>query len=828
MQYDPTDSCVYLSLPELCAYAHRHGDLRVRHPRPRPSPTDDRLDAELSDAPAPGKLFHNVTLRDRSRLGGVLFCVSGTADGLLYDPMGGSYVEVTASVYGDVQARALYPDPELLARLCALGYFFCASRELPEVALRLTLTRPGGGGESAVSEQVLPVDRLRELYVGMLEIILPRAQDLCDRQGRVRDLLAQATFPYPTMRGAQEDMIRECYRDLCRGQTLFAQAPTGIGKTISTLYPAIRAIGTGHADKIFYLTAKGSARREALKAARHLLEAGAPLRACSISARETVCPRREGRQSGRDMTALCDPALCPYAKGYYDRIGGVLRGLLSPEGGLYTTATIRRAAEAGMVCPYELSLDLSELCEVIVCDYNYVFSPTAYLRRYFRPEGSAGRYIFLVDEAHGLPDRARDMYSGGLSLTTLQAIQDAIHRYETEGRAAYIFPDEDAPRREELTAGQLDDLIGALSRMKLDPASETEPGADGLRRGATLERGLPVELTDAAETLSRRCARFLRRSHGHPLEPVAEQLAEGLRDYLTAALYYGEGYVTYVETVGEEVAVRLLCLDPAPILRPLLHRGSARVLFSATLTPTAYFADVLGGGDDSVAVSFPSPFPPEHLCVTLADHLSVRWGDRDRACRAVVSYIAAMVSVRRGNYLVYLPSYDYLDKVAERFRRQYPRVDIIVQSRGMTAGEREAFIRSFQPDTRRLHIGFCVLGGAFSEGVDLPGSCLIGTLIVGVGMPGLSDLRNIMREYYDETREGEGLAYAYTYPGMNRVLQAAGRVIRTPTDRGVVVLLDDRWGEEGYRRLLPEHWTDLCAVGDPQSLAERLRRFWEG
>ena len=830
MRYNRESDCVELSAAELCAYAHRRGDLDARRPR-RASAAEEAPGGEI---PAEGEAYRrDVTLRNRSRaeipgVGCVTFSVSGRADGVLYDPNGTSRVELTRTVTGSPQVRAQFPDTETTALLCTLGYFLCAARNLPQVTLRLTYIR-AGGEESAMSEKCMTADRLRELYAAMLEEILPRAADLRDRQGRVRDMLAAAVFPYPAMRGEQESMIRECYRDICRGQTLFAQAPTGIGKTIASLYPAVRALGKGVCDKIFYLTAKGAARREACKAAEHLRAAGAPLRTCVITARESVCLCDAARErQGTDRTACCNPAVCPYARGYYDRIDGVVHRLLESGDGLFTGLSIRTAARTAGVCPYELSLELSGYCELIVCDYNYVFSPTARLRRYFGDDAPAGRYVFLVDEAHNLPDRVRDMYSGGLSSSEIRGIQDSFARCERETREKYLFPEEDVPSHgEELTAASMDDLVGELSRMAGLCAETAVTGADGIRRGAALDRSSPVGLVSAADALSRRCARWLRNNPAHPMAETADALLHTLRGFLTASDYYDRGYVTYVETAGEEVAVQLICLDPAPILRPLLHRAAARVLFSATLTPTEYFADILGGGEDSVQAVFESPFPPENLCVCVADRLSTRYGDRDKTCRAVVSYIAAAVSARAGNYLVYLPSYDYLDKVSGLFRKRYPKVDVAVQTRHMSGAEREAFIASFRPDNPRMHIGFCVLGGSFSEGVDLPGKCLIGAVIVGVGMPGLSSLRNIMREYYDETREGEGYAYAYTYPGMNRVLQAAGRVIRSPEDRGAVVLLDDRYTEERYRRLFPRHWENISAVGDPASLAERLHRFWD-
>jgi Rad3-related DNA helicase len=314
-------------------------------------------------------------------------------------------------------------------------------------------------------------------------------------------------------------------------------------------------------------------------------------------------------------------------------------------------------------------------------------------------------------------------------------------------------------------------------------------------------------------------------------------LATALRSFRTAADYYDRRFATFVEVEGEDVRVKLTCLDPAGILRPILQKAEARVLFSATLTPNDYFADILGGDRDSVLVNFESPFPRDHLCVAVCEEVSTRYDDRDKSCRRIMSYIAATVSAKRGNYMVYFPSYAYLEKVYTLFAKKYPSVKTVVQRPGMTYAEREAFIAAFTPDSEELLVGFCVLGGSFSEGVDLPGRCLIGTVIVGVGIPALSSERNIMKEYYDETRvttdpegggEGEGYAYAYTYPGMNHVLQAAGRVIRRPEDFGVVVLLDDRYAEEPYLHLYPEHWEQISSVGDAPSLYEYLAAFWEG
>ena len=875
MLYNAAEDRVELSVRELCELAHKGGHLDSRvppyhlirraaegrevHEKLRslreagagpghsldgePAPTRLRGSEEtmLPGYVAPKVTYHaEVPLRHVCRMDGVTFSVSGRADGVWYDPMGACVVEEIKSLSGAGESYLRVPREAELSQLMCYGYFIAAAKSLSTVTLRLTYARAGHEEEAVYTDRLMTAEQLAAAYAALLRRALPRAKDLIERETEVRRAAKRAVFPYADVRESQQDMIMECWRDMRAGKTLFAEAPTGIGKTIATLYPAVRCLGEGKCDKIFYLTAKNATRREAFGAVRKLNEAGTPVRACVITARESACLCDTARGGESRLSAYCNPDACPYAKGYYDRVEAVLQELICGGKTLFSGLDIRAAAQKWQVCPYELALDLSELCEIVICDYNYVFSPSVSLRRYFSdgiPHTDGHRYIFLVDEAHNLPDRARDMYSGCLSLSDVTAAQDALQRWETQAGQG-IFPDEDSfdeaqeGRMHPLRASSLDDLWGSLSRMSGACAETMETDAEGVRRGVSLDRSEPVLLCETVRTLSSTCDRWLRRNTGHPLYPTVDQLAAALRAFRTAADHYDRRFATFVEVEGEDVRVRLVCLDPAGILRPILQKAEARVLFSATLTPNDYFADILGGDRDSVLVRFASPFPTDRVCVAVCDGVSTRYEDREQSYRSIVSYIAATVSARRGNYMVYLPSYAYLDKVYTRFRKKYPRIKTVVQKPGMTAAERDAFISSFTPDAKELQIGFCVLGGSFSEGVDLPGRSLIGAVIVGVGIPGLSNERNIMREYYDESRDtgeggGEGYAYAYTYPGMNHVLQAAGRVIRRPEDYGVIVLIDDRYAAEPYLHLYPEHWEQLSAVGDAPSLYEYLSSFWE-
>ena len=840
MYYNRSEDRIELSVRELCALAHRGGSLDTRMPP-----------AHLYDLAREGREVHRklqsnrgdgyyaeVSLKNTCRCGDVSFYVTGRADGVIYDPAGGCIVEEIKTV--SVADRYLrMPRETDLAQLSCYGYFIACAKGLSSVTLRLTYARAGEGEEEGHVDSVVGAERLRDLYVSMLAVILPRAKDLIERETTVRAEAKDALFPYPEMRAEQEDMIRECWRDLRHGQTVFAQAPTGIGKTISTLYPAVRCLGEGRCDKIFYLTAKTSTRREAVGAVERMVAAGTHLRAVVIASRESMCACENARKSGGRLSRHCNPDACPYAKDYYDRAEGVISQLLSESDGVFTPRTVRDAAIRGTVCPYELTLDLSERCEIVIADYNYAFSPTVYLRRYFAdgvPNTEGHEYIFLVDEAHNLADRARDMYGGQIALADVTAAQDALAAFESaerEARRHAVFPDEDHPLTDGgFSAATLDDLVGTLARQGHVCDENAVTDAEGVRRGVSLDRQAPIPLIEAVSAVGKKCDTWLRRHPDHPLYDTVDALSASLSSFRTAGDYYDERFATFTEVEGEDVRVRLVCLDPAGVLAPILSKARAKVLFSATLTPTEYFANILGGGKDSVKVSFESPFDPERLCVSVVDHVSTRYEDRDASVRQVVSYIAATVSAMAGNYMVYLPSYSYLDKVYALFTKKYPKVKTVLQRAGMTAQEREDFIAAFQPDSKKLQIGFCVLGGSFSEGVDLPGNALIGVVVVGVGLPGLSSEGNIVRDYYDEhlggETAGEGYAYAYTYPGMNRVLQAVGRVIRRPEDLGVAVLIDDRYMTVPYLSLYPDHWVNMSAAGDPHSLAEHLRRLWQG
>lgn len=782
MRYDAQTGGVEIALAELCALAfgRNSNEKDVLEPERLTNVSDMRTDAYYPD----------VNLQHTCRYAGVLIKVTGKAQGIGLDQSGVTldYTVRAANLPKESDAFAIPVKQRCLA------YFLASAKELHSVNVRrITVTSKG---ECASAVTTFTITTLSDEYASILSRALPYLENCIEQNRQVKPKAAELAFPYPEIREGQEEFMRECFRDMMHGKRLFIQAPTGIGKTISTLYPAVRAMGKGKFDKIFYLTAKASTRREAFAAVKKLFEAGAPLRTIILSAKEQMCPV----EGCNYRTCKHD---CPRSMSHA-KIMQAISELLTHQNG-YTSTLMKRTAEKYGVCPYELSLDLSEFCSIIICDYNYVYNPTVKLRRYFVEDN--GKYVLLVDEAHNLVDRARDMFSCSLSSCTFDTLQQQI------------------PATEPLQA-QIKQAATVFKIIRQYCHDTIIKDADGNECGYYYSKEPLDDINNKLSKLVVACEKWLKTHTYDALYDSIEIFYTELRAYQTTTELYDAGFVTYLTVKGTEVTIQQLCIDPTHRLEECNSGAESVIMFSATLTPPSYFAQALGGGKDPICVNFPSPFPHENLCVAVADGISTKYQDREKSIKKTASYIAASICGKVGNYMVYFPSYSYMEKVAKAFADRYPDVPILMQKRGMTQEQKEQFLDAFSADNQSMLIGFCVLGGSFSEGVDLPGGRLIGSIIVGVGIPGLSDQRNIIRDYYTD-QNGFGYEYAYVYPGMNNVLQAAGRVIRTDTDRGIVVLLDQRYAEPRYTELFPPHWEGVRFASDAQSLAKIIARFWE-
>lgn len=807
LRYDEERSVVVLSVEELCAWALSGGSLDLRFGGRRGSVTTHRapdaavyrkLQAEAGMLYTPDvSLTHTVTFHDRC------FELHGRVDGLLAtDPLTLDDIRTVGARAFDLPPSPLHDAP---SRCCA--YFLCCKHHTETIRIRSIYVRKTDGKQNCLT-QTHSKEALERFFFDLLERVAYRAEILCERQTVLLPSAAAARFPFSDVRTGQDTLIKACYGKIRAGKRLFAEAPTGIGKTVSTLYPAVRAVGEGYADKIFYLTAKSSARKEAFCTASRIFEAGAHLRTVVLTAREQLCPNEVAKRDLAGVSAHCNPQDCPRAKGFYDRCPSAVCALLSSQSG-YSRSVVERTAEQFGICPYEFQLELSEFCDIIICDYNYVFDPQTYLRRYFSADlETRGRYILLVDEAHNLADRARDMYSASLNSADVTEALDSL--------------DPNDPLRERLNA-----LVVAMHGFRRLCSDTLERNANGVEHGYYLNHGVADEtfchLTAEVRTATEEWLRNVRR--GEAAVASVGKLSAGLQRFGTIAELFDRAFLTFIESEGDRQTIRLICMDPSRVLNVRMQRAYASVLFSATLTPLEYFSDILGGGKGASRLSLPSPFDSRRFYLSAVTGISTRYEDRETSCKKICSVIAAVASAKSGNYIVCFPSYDYMEKVYGLMRKKYPDVTLFCQSRGMSASEKERFLETFAED-RTLRIGFCVLGGSFSEGVDLPGRRLIGAVIVGTGLPGISNERNLLRDYYETTRE-RGYDYAYVYPGMNRVMQAAGRVIRREDDRGVVVLIDDRYADARLQAIFPEHWKHIEYAGNASELAESVRTFWK-
>jgi DNA excision repair protein ERCC-2 len=668
-------------------------------------------------------------------------------------------------------------DPLHWAQAKVYGALLGLTEAKPPDAFELQLTYLElASGKISEFRQIAARAELESFFNGLVVDYLVWAEAQAAWEIRRDGSIAALPFPFPNYRPGQRQLAVAVYRAIRDGKRLLAEAPTGIGKTVSVLYPAIKALGEGKVRKIFYLTARTIGRAIAQGTLTALRGAGLQLRSVTLTARDKIC-FKEGD--------ACEALECPYATAYYDRIKPALRAALDAQA--LDRGALEALARRHGVCPFELSLDAARWADLIICDYNYAFDPGSYLRRFF--DDDPGGYVFLVDEAHNLPDRARDMFSAEISTHGMKEDAETIRPAAPEAA----------------------EMLGAL-RKAID-----EQGA----------AALPEPIQSIAQNFLAAAERTLVQNQPGPAhDRLLERYFEAT-SFLRTAEIEDAGYAKILEP-GLEVrgaarTLRLFCADPSNQLKEPLKRADATIFFSATLSPLDYFGEILGGGQATERLRLQSPFPCENLQVVIHQKIETTLKQRAQSAEAVAKVIAQACAQRMGNYLVFFSSFQYLQDVFEKVR-PLTSAKLLAQSPNMGEREREDFLKSFAREPTETQIGFAVLGGIFGEGIDLAGDRLIGAIIVGVGLPQLCLERDLIAERFS-ARGLEGYDFAYRFPGMNRVLQAAGRVIRTETDRGFVLLIDRRFGEARYRELFPPHWQPVWAR-DEAGVTAALRLFW--
>ncbi len=730
--------------------------------------------------------------------------VEGRADGIITEQ---SVQRVAVTIdeikgtYHDLK-KMKAPVPVHLAQAKCYAYIYATQKKLPDIRVRMTYCHMETEEIRYFHEEYL----YEELQTWFGELMAQYrkwadyqfAWQKC-RQASIKEM----QFPFPYREG-QKELVTYVYQTIYHRRKLFIEAPTGAGKTISTVFPALKAMGEGMCERLFYLTAKTITRTVADDTLSLLRERGLKLKSVILTAKDKICFMEETE---------CNPVSCPYAKGHYDRVNEAMYGLLTHVDN-FTREQIEAYARQYQVCPFELCLDMSLFADAVICDYNYLFDPHVYLRRFFA-EGVRGEYIFLVDEAHNLVERGREMYSALLCKEAFLELKKTVKAYD------------------ERIAKNLDKCNKEMLALKRE--------CEGCR---------VVEQTDAlVRALMRLGAAIEDYLEDHDDSPVRADILSfyfEVSHFLEMYELADENYVTYSELREDgSFIVKLFCVNPAGNLRDCMRRGRSTILFSATLLPIQYYKTLLGAEEGDYEVYARSVFRPDKLGLYIGSDVTSRYTRRgDAEYYRIAAYIHNIIEKRQGNYMAFFPSHTFLQQVFEIYQKYFNgegNVECILQESHMNEESREAFLNRFRGnedcdlqslvrmdieiEEERSLLGFCVMGGIFSEGIDLKNDSLIGAIIVGTGLPQVCNERELLKKYFDGWGEN-GFDYAYRYPGMNKVLQAAGRVIRTVDDFGVVALLDERFLSPAYQRLFPREWQEKVVVTVDQ-IGRKVERFWD-
>lgn len=747
--------------------------------------------------------------------------LEGRADGVFPDTDGVTTVDEIKTTYREV-SYIKAPVPVHLAQAKVYAAIYGIQNNQKRMRIRMTYCNV----ETEELKYFYEEETTEELCQ-WLEELLEQYRKWADyefewkkkRQASIEGL----EFPFPYREG-QKELVSYVYQSIYHKRKLFVEAPTGVGKTISTIFPAIKAMGKQMGNKLFYLTAKTITRTVAENTFALLREQGLLFKTVELTAKEKICFMEETE---------CNPVHCPYAKGHFDRINEAVYDLLL-HADSFTRERIEEYARKHQVCPFEFCLDISLFADGIIGDYNYLFDPHVALKRFFA-EGSENQYLFLVDEAHNLLERGREMYSAALYkedfLELKRRIADARQASVNLQTGMY------APEK-----GRIGDFGPKLERQLEKCNKELLLLKRECEECQVLEQtdGLVQALIRLQEGLNT----YLEENDDSPVRKDILNFFFEITHFLEVYEQLDDSYVKYslLQEDGRFL-VKLFCVDPATNLQERMAKGRSTILFSATFLPIQYYKKLLGGTSEDYEVYARSVFDPQKCSIYIGNDVTSRYSRRsEEEYYNIARYIYEIVKNRHGNYMVFFPSHSFLTKVLDCFCRDFQdgQTDCIIQEEFMDESQREQFLKRFEGNRdcsfQEIHmeialeeernlIGFCVMGGIFGEGIDLKRDSLIGVIVVGTGIPQVCSERELLKQFFDAKGEN-GFDYAYRFPGMNKVLQASGRVIRTSEDVGVIALLDERFCQLSYRRLFPREWEEIQIV-TADTVAKRVERFWD-
>ncbi len=706
--------------------------------------------------------------------------VEGRADGIIVEE--GVTIDEIKGVFRDLE-QIEEPIEVHLAQAKCYAYIYGKQENLENISVQMTYCHLETEQVKRFKESYL-LSELEKWFNNLIGEYKKWAEFQIDWKKKRNKSIRRIEFPYEYRKG-QKELTTSVYRTILRKKKLFIQAPTGVGKTMATIFPSVKAVGEELGEKIFYLTAKTITRTVVEQAFQLLKKQGLQYKVVTLTAKEKICFCEDKE---------CNPEKCPYAKGHYDRVNQAVYEMITTTDDM-SRENIEVYARKYELCPFEMSLDVAVWVDAVVCDYNYVFDPNAHLRRFFADEVK-GEYLFLIDEAHNLVERAREMYSA------------TIYKEEfLEAKRIIKYLDKKLVRKLDICNRQL---------LELKRECETYQVHQSVGHFSISMTNLLMEM----ERFMEECDRA----------EVKEELLEfyfHVRTFLNVYDVLDENYTIYTEMEEDgKFKLKLFCVNPALNLQNFLEKGNSTVFFSATFLPIHYYKQLLSTEKDDYAIYVDSPFDIKNREILIGSDVSSKYTKRNvQMYERIASYIIKTLEVKKGNYIAFFPSYQFMENVYEVLERRLSGETVcLLQEKMMTEEKREEFLEEFAKEREGNLLGFCVMGGIFSEGIDLTEEKLVGAFIVGTGLPQICYEREILRQYF-EKKNGKGFDYAYLYPGMNKVLQSAGRVIRTETDRGVILLLDERFLQRQCQEIFPREWAGIkkCTL---ENISEQLEKFW--
>ena len=723
-----------------------------------------------------------VPLKIQMPCDGFVLQIEGRADGVLKDD-GKVLIDEIKGILRSLEHLEA-PVPVHLAQAKCYAYIYAVQNSLKCIDVQMTYCQM----ETEEIRRFCQEFEFQELQTWFQDLVTQYekwAKFEIEWRNVRNDSIRQIEFPFPYREG-QRDLVASVYRTILRKKKLFIQAPTGVGKTMATVFPAVRAVGEGLGEKIFYLTAKTIMRTVAEQAFSLLKEKGLLYKTITLTAKEKICFCEE---------AECNPDACPYAKGHFDRVNDAVFDLITHSGD-WSREVLEEQAKKHMVCPFEMSLDVSDWADAVICDYNYAFDPQAHLKRFFSESGK-GEYLFLIDEAHNLVERGREMYSASLYKEDLLEVRKMVKAEDPKlAKGLSECNQQFLELKRECEHYQILKSVSHIALKLMNVLSKLEDYLEECKDAEKKKRVLDFYFA--------------------------------VRSFLNIHDIMDENYVIFSEMMEDgRFQIKLFCVNPAVNLQNYLEQGNSTIFFSATLLPVHYYKKLLSVEKDDYAVYAHSSFPQENKFLFIGTDVSTRYTRRGESTyQRFARYIAVMAEQKKGNYMAFFPSYRFLEEVHTCFLECVDHeVDSICQVSYMDEEQREEFLEEFEQEREKSLVAFCVMGGIFSEGIDLTDDKLIGAVIAGTGLPQVCTEREILKQYFNAA-DMDGFDYAYLYPGMNKVLQSAGRMIRTESDRGVILLLDDRFRAMRYREVFPREWQQY-QLGSVKNLEQEIRTFWE-